>query len=263
VSGTLLAKSLSQQRRGLVGWSIGALAVIWSMVALWPSVHSMGDISGFMDRYPDAIKDLFDIDSITTGRGYLNAELFSIILPAMFIVFAVSRGARSIAGEEEAGRLGTLLTLGLPRRRAVIESALSVAGSTLALAGATWVAIFAGSAVMSMGVSPGAAASAATSMWVLGALHGMVALAVGAATGRRSAAAGAGGALAVAGYVLYVAGQLVDALHPWQWMSPFAQALRGGPIGAGLPSGYLVLALVAVLVVGASIPAFDRRDVAG
>jgi ABC-2 type transport system permease protein len=259
----LLAKSLSQQRRGLIGWSVGTAAVIWSMVALWPSVHGMGDVSQFVDRYPDAIKDLFDIDSITTGSGYLNAELFSIVLPAMFIVFAASRGARSIAGEEEAGRLGALLVLGLPRRRAVVQSALSVAGASLGLAAATWLAVVLGSVAMGMGVSPAAAASAGCSMWLLGCLHGMVAVAVGAATGRRSAAAGAAGALGVAGYVLYVAGQMVDALHGWQWLSPFAHALRGGPIGAGLPVGYLVLAVVAVLVVGASIPAFEGRDVAG
>jgi ABC-2 type transport system permease protein len=233
------------------------------MAALWPSVRSMGDISGFMDQYPDAIKDLFDVESITTGSGYLNAELFSIVLPAMFIVFATGRGARLIAGEEEGERLATLLTAGVPRRAALAQSATTVATSTAALAAVTWAAIVVCSMAFRMGVSPWSAATGALSMLVLGVLHGSVALAVGAATGRRTPAVAASGSLAGAGYVLYVAGQLVRWLHGWQPLSPFTLALRGGPVGAGLPLGYGALVAGALVALVAAAPAFDRRDVRG
>jgi ABC-2 type transport system permease protein len=55
---------------------------------------------------------------------------------------------------------------------------------------------------------------------------------------------------------------MVDAVRPWRHRSPFAQALDGGPLGAGLPLDYLWLILPAVAVVLAAVPVFDRRDIA-
>lgn len=63
-------------------------------------------------------------------------------------------------------------------------------------------------------------------------------------------------------YVLYVAGELVAAIEPWQPLSPFHQALTGGPLGAGLPAAYLWMAAVAIAFVAITLPIFDRRDIA-
>ena len=40
---------------------------------------------------------------MTSGLGFLNAELFSLMLPVLFLIYAIARGARLVAGEEEAG----------------------------------------------------------------------------------------------------------------------------------------------------------------
>jgi ABC-2 type transport system permease protein len=68
-------------------------------------------------------------------------------------------------------------------------------------------------------------------------------------------------ALAVAAYLLYAAGALVDAIEPWQPLSPFHQALASGPLGGGLPLSYLWLLLPAVAFLLAALPVFDRRDI--
>jgi ABC-2 type transport system permease protein len=75
-------------------------------------------------------------------------------------------------------------------------------------------------------------------------------------------AIGVASTAAVGAYVLYVAGELVAAIGPWQPLSPFHQALTGGPLGAGPPAAYLWMLAVAITLVAIALPIFDRRDIA-
>ena len=95
---SVFTKTLRDQRRGLVGWSIGTAATVLLMAAIWPSFSDI-DIDALLAQYPKALLDAFNVRAMSTGAGYLNAELFSLMLPAIFIVFAVGRGARVLAGE--------------------------------------------------------------------------------------------------------------------------------------------------------------------
>jgi ABC-2 type transport system permease protein len=113
-----------------------------------------------------------------------------------------------------------------------------------------------------LGIGAADLAGATLAMVLLGVEFGWLALAVGAALGRRAVAIAVASAAAVAAYVLYVAGELVGALEPWQPLSPFHQALDGGPLGAGLPAAYAWMPLAAAAVLAAALPVFDRRDIA-
>jgi len=98
-------------------------------------------------------------------------------------------------------------------------------------------------------------------MVLLGLAHGLVALAIGASTGRRSWALAGAGMLALAGYVLYIVAKLVDAIEPWQVLSPFYHALEGGPIGGGFPTNFLWLILIGLIAFAVCLMPFDRRDI--
>jgi ABC-2 type transport system permease protein len=99
-------------------------------------------------------------------------------------------------------------------------------------------------------------------MVLIGAEFGTISLAVGVLTGRRVLAVSVGTVLAVAAYVLYAIGALIEAVEPWQPVSPFYQAMADGPLGAGLPARYLWLAVVSAIAVLVSLPVLDRRDIA-
>jgi ABC-2 type transport system permease protein len=259
----MLGKTLADQRHGLRWWSVGLTAMVASMAALWPSVRSMPDLTDMLDRYPEGIRELFDVQAITTGAGYLNAELFSIMLPAMFVVFAIGRGARLLAGEEQDRTLDLLLTT--PRSRASVlrSKAAGLVLATAALGGVLFVVTTAVSVGLGMDIALGQLAAAALSMALLGIEHGLVALGVGAATGRRSAAIAVAGTMAVAGYVLFVLARLVDAVRPWGALSPFDQAIASGPVGGGVPAAWLWMPVVGLVVLVAALPLFDRRDITG
>jgi ABC-2 type transport system permease protein len=257
----VLVKTLADQRRGLRWWSAGLVALVGSMAALWPSVRGMADLTDLLDSYPEGLQELFDMQAITTGAGYLNAELFSIMLPAMFIVFAVGRGARLMAGEEQDRTLELLLVTPLPRRAVLLSKATGLVLATAALGAVLLTITAAASLALDMGIGLGQLSAAALSMTLLGIEHGLIAIGVGAATGRRSFAVSIAGGVAVAGYVLFVLARLVDTVRPWGVLSPFEQAVASGPIGGGVPAIWLWMPVVGLVALGAAMPVFERRDI--
>ncbi len=261
---SVFLKTLRDQRRSLIGWAVGIVALVGMMAAMWPTVRSMPDLNEFLANYPEALRELFNIESLTTGAGFLNVELFSIILPALFVVFGVSRGARLVAGDEETGSLEVLLTTPLPRWRVVAEKAAALVVGILwlgaVLFGSTW--LF--GELIGLELTVGYIASATLAMTVLGLEYGALALAIGAITGRRALAMGVSGTMAVAGYVLYVAGEFVAAVEPWQVLSPFYYALGEGSVAtglAGVPLGHMWMVLAALGAFALSIRLFERRDI--
>lgn len=259
---TVYSKCLRDQRRGLIGWSVGIVALVLLESALWPSISKIDGFDEILKNYPEALRKLFSIDEFFSGAGFLNTELYSMVLPILFLVFVISRGARAIAGEEENGTLEVLLlTRVTPMRLLLAHAAVLMTGVVL-LGVVLFAAVLVCSAIFGMQVGVAAAAAGSLAMITLSAPFGGAALAVGAATGRRQVALAVGAVAAVAAYVLYAASKIVAGVRPWGVLSPFHQVLDPGPLGAGLHAGLAWPALVAVVCVAAAMPVFDRRDIA-
>lgn len=259
---TVFTKALRDQRRSFLGWSLGLVLLVLLEAALWPSIRDMPDLQQFLNNYPEAMRKLFGLEEFGTGTGFLNAELFSALLPIVFIAFGIGRGARAIAGDEEAGTLEVILVTPVSARSLLLQQAATLATTAFGLGAVLFLATLGSSALFGLGVSAGDLAAATLAMVLLGIEFGWLALAIGAATGRRALAIATASGVAVGAYLLYVAGELVEAVQPWQPISPFHQALAGGPLGAGVQAAYGWMALAAVVFVAAALPIFDRRDVA-
>ncbi|GAA3592461.1 ABC transporter permease [Kribbella ginsengisoli] len=255
-------KTLYDERRGLVAWSIALVLLVGLESALWPSLRDMPDMKEIYAQLPEELGKLFDFDAMTTGPGFLNAELFTLMLPILFLVYGIGHGARLIAGEEEAGTLDLLLVQPITGARIVLHKALALFSCLAVLGLALFVATTGMSLIFGLGIGAGQAATGSLAMTLLGAEYGALALAAGALTGRRSIAIGFGSAAAAAAYVLYAAGLMIDSLDPWRPLSPFDQALSGGPLGAGLPATYLWLIAGAAALTVIAMPALDGRDIA-
>ncbi|WIM92872.1 hypothetical protein ACTOB_004830 [Actinoplanes oblitus] len=258
---SVFVRALADQRRSLIGWGIGLFLMVLMETALWPSIGKMPDLRQFLANYPEAMRKLFDIEDFGTGAGFVNTELFSILVPVLLLTYAIGRGARAIAGEEEAGTLDVLLVTPVTTTGLLAYQAAALLTGLLTLGTVLYAAVVAGSVLFGLGIGLFPLLSATLAMVLLAAEFGFLALAVGAVTGRRAVAIGVAAASAVGAYLLYVAGELVTAVQPWQWLSPFDQAMSGGPIGAGFRAVHLVMPVVAVLLVAAAAPRFARRDI--
>ncbi|GAA1937138.1 ABC transporter permease subunit [Nocardioides marmoribigeumensis] len=259
---TLFRKTMRDQRRALVGWGAGVVLLVLAESALWPTVRDMPDFGELLKSYPEGMRELFNVEAMTTGRGFLNAELFSLLLPALFITYAVGRGARLVAGEEEDGTLEVLLVTPLSTGRLLWEKALALATSVallgVVLALGTWLC----SLVFGLDLSLLQVLAGSLAVSALGLEYGLLALAVGAATARRAVAVGVATAAAVAAYVLYAVALFVDWLADWRGWSPFEQALSAGPLAGSVPWQLVWVGLAGLVAVALAAPILARRDIA-
>jgi len=260
VSAAVLVRSLADQRRSLTGWGIGLVVVVAVMSALWPSVRDMMTPE-LLASYPEAMRELFDVEAMDTGAGYLNGELFSIILPGLFIAFAVGRGARTLAGEERDGTLEMVVVTPVSRSAVVVAKTVAIVLGTVVLGIVLAVSILVCSALFDLGIAPGDALVGSLAMTVLGVAFGVGAVTVGAVVPSRPAAVAIPAAVAVAAYVLHVLGALVPTVEPWRRLSPFTMAIVNGPVGGSVPAGVGVLAIAAVVLGGVAVLSFTRRDI--
>jgi ABC-2 type transport system permease protein len=257
---TVTRKVLVAHRRSFTGWSIGTVALVLLMVLMWPSVRDMPGIDDFVQNYPPALRELFNLESFGTGRGYMNAELFSLMVPAMFLVFGIGRGARVLAGEEEDHTLDVLVSAAPSRRRVLLEMAAAVGMEIVGLAAVLFLACMVGNGAVGLGIGVGDLLRGTAAMTALGLQFAAIALALGAATGRRAVAIGVSTSIGVAMYAWYVLAQLVEPVHGWRQLSSFTLALDRGPIGPEWSWGYPVMAGVGIAALVVAIGVFDRRD---
>lgn len=258
---TIVRKVLWDQRRSLLVWASAIAGLVLLESAMWSSMGGMTGFEDYLEDFPDGLKEMFGLEAMTTGRGFLNAELFTLMLPMLFLVYGITRGARTIAGEEEAGTLDLLLVTPMSTTRLLLEEAAALALGVGVLSLSLFVATVAGSAVFGLGVPVGAAAAGSLAEGLLGVEFGCLALAAGALTGRRAPAMEIAGAVAMASYLLYVGGMFVDSLSGLRGISPFQHVLHSGPLATELPASFVFPVLVGAAVVCAVLPVWSRRDI--
>jgi ABC-2 type transport system permease protein len=260
---SVAGKTFHDQRRSLPWWLGGIAALVLSYASFWPSVRESGErFNRFVEQAPGWIRDLIGSPDFATPEGYVRSELFSITLPILLLVYGIGLGARAIAGEEERGSLELLLSAPVRRGRVVVERFAALAGGLLLLSATAWAAILLLGPPFELRLDPGRAAAACLLAWLLGLAFGSIALAVGAATGRRALAAGTSAAAALLSFLVHTFAPSVDRVRPFRWASPFHYYAAHDPlVGAFRPLDAAVLAGIAVVAFAVAVATFERRDV--
>jgi ABC-2 type transport system permease protein len=259
-------KTLRDGRRALLGWSIGLVLLSAYVTSLWPTVRQNApQFNEFLDNAPDALRAFAGgvrVD-FTTGPGYLNSQVFTFMVPLLFVIFATRLGARATAGEEQAGTMDLLLSTPVPRMRVVGHKFLAMVVATAALGAVLWAAFAVGTTAMDMGVSLANLAGIVSSAALLGLAFGSVALLVGALRGSRGAAVAVSATAAVATYLLNAIAAIAPDIEDLRLFSPFNYYNGADPLRNGADPGHLILlgGLAAISFI-LSLAAFERRDIA-
>ncbi len=262
---SVLGKTLFEQRRAILGWAIGTLALVLVIFAYYPSVRDNTTLSDFYKNLPPAVRALSGGGSgidVTSPAGYLNSQMFSNVVPILFIIFAVILGSGAIGREEDRGTAELLLSAPVSRRRVIVEKAVAGAALLAALGVALTVALLLGRKLVGMDIAIEGLIAAAAAAVFLGATFAAIALAITAALGRRGHAGAWTGSLAVASFMLYSLAPIVPSLNGWQKVSPFYWYQGSDPLSNGFDVGHLAVLLAAsVILTVASAVLFERRDV--
>src|SRR5262245_2348648 len=259
----LFRRGIVDHHRALAGWCVGIVGYVALIASIFPSIEHSPQLNDLIESYPDVLKSLFGITgtgNIASGAGFLDAELFSFMLPLLILVLAISSGARTLAGEEDAGRLELVLAYPVRRRSAVVAKGLAVALEVLLACVTATAAILVFDVVVGLDLSLGHVGGAFASLVALGLFYGWLSLAVGAAYPSRALALGIAAGAAAASYLVGGLHDLAGWLDPFRFLSPFwlvgQSPLQGGTDAVGvlvvLVASVVALALGAVLV--------ERRD---
>jgi ABC-2 type transport system permease protein len=259
-------KSLRDLRRSFAWWTVGLAGYVALIASVYPTVRDNPDLEKLVESYPEALKAFVAFGGqfdFTSAAGYLGSELFSFMMPALFLVAAVGHGAGTLAGEEERGTIDLLLSSPLSRTRFALENLAAMCVELAALGVVLWLALWVGARAFSMEVSVAHLASATALLVVLALAYGAIAFMVAAATGRKTLAIGLTVALAVGAYLVNSLASLVEVLEPFQKATPFYHYAVADPLRQGLdPWHTLFLLAVGAVAAAAGVLLFDRRDLA-
>lgn len=260
----IFLKNLRDRRKALFWWSFGLILFAIFMCAFYPTIQeSAAALEEYMANMPEALVAAFGGtgSNIASPEGYLNAELFSMMLPMMFIIYAIGFGSGVIAGEEEAGTLDLLLANPISRWRVLLEKFLAMVAGMAILSFISWLGLVAGIYAYDMDIGLGQLAAATVSSALLGFSFGVIALAISCLTGRRGMSMGIATALAVGTYLLYIMAQIAESLEKYQKLSPFYYHLGTNPLANGLKFGNMAVFTGTIVVfLAISFIAFHRRD---
>jgi ABC-2 type transport system permease protein len=256
-------KTLRDQRRPLMWWSLGLVSLTGLTLLFWPSFRDSPAFDDLYEQMPEWLAQAFagEFSEFTSPEGFLNSQLYFFVLPVLFLVYSVSAGSAAIAGEESRGTMGLLLSMPIARSKVVMQKFAAMAVTTSALGLALWLTVVVGGALVDMDIGYWGLTSATLSSVLLGLAFGSIALAIGCARGNRSLSAGATSAFAVGAYFLNALAPLASSVEPLQRLSPFYYYIDANPLSNGLNVVHAaVLAAVAAIALAAAIVSFERRD---
>lgn len=251
---------LHGQRRNLLGWAIALAGVSIVYTGFYPSMGDGQDLQALLDSMPEGFVDALGYDAVGTAAGYVQSTVFGILGPVLLLVFGIATGARLVAGQEEDGTLELEFTAPVSRREVYLQRLVALWTDLVLLVGVVTLVTGGLARLLDMDVSVSALLAVALPLLLLVLGFGTLALAVGAATGRRGTAIGVAAALAVLAYMFNAIGPQAG----FDWMttvSPFGWYLGNDPMLEGLDvAGVVALAALPVVAGLAGLAAFERRD---
>ncbi|MFC7095808.1 ABC transporter permease subunit [Halobaculum marinum] len=242
--------------------AVGLSAFAAMMVFLAPSLLGEVDLAAFVDQYPPALVDAFDLAAIGTIEGFIALELYQFVWLLGLGGYVAYSAAGTVAGDIEDDRLDTLLAAPVSRARVLGEKFLALAVPIVLVNVAVFVAVAAGTRLVNEPV-------ALVDLLAVHALSVPYLLCCGAwgmlasvAAPRRSVAEGVAAGAVVAGFVVSTATAGTDvswlgALSPTRYYDPLA-ILTASEYDLG---GAAVLTAAAALLLVAAVVRFRGMDV--
>jgi ABC-2 type transport system permease protein len=257
----LASHDLASLRRSTAWWTAGVLALALLNLAFWPSLEGSDAMKAFEDM--GDLLEAFGAQDMATATGYLDGQLFALMLPMLLAGMSIAIVSGRTAGDEDQGRLEVLLALPVSRRMVWIVRFAACLASMVLVAAATAALVLVSRSVFSLDeVGTAEVLGATFGALALSALAAAVTYAAGGIGASRGVAAAIGATVLVASYVMAYLAPLVESLQGVRSWSPWHWALGEQPVSDGV-SAVSLAAVVAItaLLVGVGTAAVGRRDV--
>jgi len=256
----VFTKTLRDSCRALVAWTLYIAAVAAMYASFYPQLAG-GAMADVLANFPQALRDAFRLEDISSAAGYLQSTPFGLLVPMLIMMYGIATGTRAIAGDEEAGLLDVLITHPISRTRVLLHRFASLAAGATVIAGGVFGVMLAIRSGAQLGTVPVAGfAGQCLNAALLATVFGALAIAMGAAGARRGLVLGAGASIGVLGYAVNTFGTQLGA--GWaRELSPFHYYLGGEPLKNGVQwADAGILAGIAAVLLVVAVWAFNHRD---
>ena len=256
-------KSLRDNRRGWIGWTLALTAIAAMYSSFYPSVNNPA-MSSALNAFPQSLKEAFHLEDYSKPENYFAASVFGLLVPILVAVFAIAIGVKAIAGDEEAGTLDLVQAHPVSRISLALQRFLAILTAMAAVAAVMCLAVIAlrGPGQFTA-LSPGRIFAICLQLGLFGLFFAALAYGVGAWTGKRIHAIAVGAAVAVLGYLGDSFFTQINGLKWTEKFSPFDWYLGGEPLKHGVQWGHAGLLLgLSALFVALGTWRYSQRDIA-
>ena len=252
---------LYNRRRLTLWYAVGMALYMLVIVALYPSFKHSTELNKLTQGNSPLAALFGATGTLTSPAGWMNVNAYANFLPLIMLLLTVGYGAGAIAGQNEDGTLGLLVVLPLARRRILAGKTGTMIIQALILALTVAACVYIGRA-FEVTLDPWHVATATLAVLLLGIDLGLIALALGAATGSRGTAIGITSALAAVCYIISSLAPMVHWIQPLRYASLFYWAVGNQQLTRGTgPGSFAVLFAVAIAAAITANTAFRHLDI--
>ena len=251
---------ISGRWRSLAGYTLGMAVYALLVVALYPAFKASTSLDKLIKSDSTAAA-LFGVTGpLSSSGGWLNGNIYANFFPLIMLFLTVGYGAASLAGQDEDGTLCLIATLPVRRTTIALEKAAAMAMQAFVVAVVVALCVFVGRS-FELTTSLGNIAATSATVCLLAIDFGLVAMAVGALTGRRATALAAATGLAAVSYLISSLAAVVSWIGPARYVSLFYWSVGDNQISGGVSlADYAVLIAFGLIALYAAVVAFQRLD---
>ena len=246
-------------------WSVGVAVFMFINMIFYPSFKNEADeLQKSFENLPDAALSLLGGSTdFFSPVGYVNSQIYFIMLPMLLGILAIALGSRMLAAEEQDKTIEGLLARPVSRTQLLSAKALAATTILLLVTFVSWLVIIISARMVSLEVSVWALTQATMVCFLLVMSFGAVAY-LFTATGRaKGASIGIATAYGFGGYIIASLAGTVDWLSTPAKVFPFYYYQSEAILRGTYNWNNLWYFLIVILVCGGlSWLAFRRRDLA-
>jgi ABC-2 type transport system permease protein len=257
-------KTLRDFRIAVLGWGVGMGLLVYVVLATFPSLVATPQARASLVSLAGSFSWIAEPIAVDTAGGFATFKIgFTILLIAIWPLMA---GSRMLRGEEERGSLDALLSLPRGRSRVALEKLAAMWTTLLAMGLLIGLLTFVGGKSVSADFGLVDALLFGLNLALICGVFGAIALLLSQFTQERGMAAGWTAGLLLVFIVLDMAHRVIPNTEWLGRISPVYYYNLSKPLVPGYgtnPGAMLVLLALCILLSGAAIWLFARRDVGG
>jgi polyether ionophore transport system permease protein len=259
---SIFLKTLRDYRIAILGWGVGMGLLMVATLSAYPALVATPEARAALVSLGPTFTWLAEPVALTTAGGYATFKVGFTIL--VIVLWPILAGSRMLRGEEERGSMDALLSLPRSRARVALEKLAAMWTALLLMGLLIGLLTFAGGSRVNADFGLGDTLLFGLNLALTCAVFGSIALFLSQFTLERRTASGLTGGLVLIFIVLDMVHRVIPSTEWLSRLSPVYYYNLSKPLvpgyGANLGALLILLAL-SILLSGASIWLFVRRDV--